>query len=364
MKRMGYIKVPRKLFASAEWAEKRRFGHIEAQLDLLLSACYVDRRVLHCASGDIVLGRGQLLTSMRALAERWGWSAATVLRYLRVLQRDSVDNIRVKIESTIEAGKTLITICNYDEWSSDTESDETPNETGNETPNETGSGCTTYCDSNNFGNSTAKNETPNETQNETQNETYILIKGKKKDKESSSSPSGARTREEGESPEETGDGGITACAQEANPVNTRTQPPKKVARKKPPRKGCAEKSPPEPLPDGTFEYIPVTAIAEYLTGEDVWLESLCMNKHLDKAYVEHKIREYAADVQNSGEVVKDKRDCKRHFNNWLRKSQQYEQNQRIVSHGRSTKNQPPSPDELARAVAEGISRAHTRQEWE
>ena len=33
-------------------------------------------------------------------------------------------------------------------------------------------------------------------------------------------------------------------------------------------------------------------------------------------------------------------------------------------YGRSAKNQPPSPDELARAVAEGISRAHTRQEWE
>lgn len=35
-----------------------------------------------------------------------------------------------------------------------------------------------------------------------------------------------------------------------------------------------------------------------------------------------------------------------------------------TNHERSTKNQPPSPDELARAVAEGISRAHTRQEWE
>lgn len=33
-------------------------------------------------------------------------------------------------------------------------------------------------------------------------------------------------------------------------------------------------------------------------------------------------------------------------------------------YGRSAKNQPPAPDELARAVAEGISRAHTRQEWE
>lgn len=172
---------------------------------------------------------------------------------------------------------------------------------------------------------------------------------------SSSSPSGARTREEGDNPEETGTGGITACAQEARP------------RKSPdaaPEKSCAKKAPPPPLPDGTYEYIPVAAVADYLTGEDGWIESLCMNKHLDRAYVEHKIREYAADVQNSGEVAKDKRDCKRHFNNWLRKSQQYEQNQRILSHGRSEKNQPPSPDELARAVAEGISRAHTRQEWE
>lgn len=31
---------------------------------------------------------------------------------------------------------------------------------------------------------------------------------------------------------------------------------------------------------------------------------------------------------------------------------------------RSTTNQPPSADELARAVAEGIARANTRQEWE
>lgn len=180
-----------------------------------------------------------------------------------------------------------------------------------------------------------------------------------------SSPSpGARTREEGEIPEETGMGGITACAQEAQPRKSPDVAPEKSCAKKAPRKGCAEKLPPEPPPDGTLEYVPVTAIAEYLAGEDVWLEALCMNKHLDRSYVERKIREYAADVQNSGETVKDKRDCKRHFNNWLRKNQQYEQDQRIKNHERSTKNQPPGPDELARAVAEGIYRAHTRQEWE
>lgn len=176
---------------------------------------------------------------------------------------------------------------------------------------------------------------------------------------SSSSPSGARTREEGESPEETGTSGITACVQEARPRKSPDAAPEKsCAKKVPPKSGAV------PLPDGTVEYIPVTAIAEYLTGDEVWLEALCMNKHIDRAYVEQRIHDFAVECQNSGVTAKDKQDCKRHFNNWLRKRQQYEQNQRIVSHERSTKNQPPSPDELARAVAEGISRAHTRQEWE
>lgn len=35
-----------------------------------------------------------------------------------------------------------------------------------------------------------------------------------------------------------------------------------------------------------------------------------------------------------------------------------------MNHERSTTNQPPEPGELARAVAEGIARANTRQEWE
>lgn len=37
---------------------------------------------------------------------------------------------------------------------------------------------------------------------------------------------------------------------------------------------------------------------------------------------------------------------------------------KIVNNEPSAKNIPPSPDELAQAVAAGISRAHTRQEWE
>lgn len=177
--------------------------------------------------------------------------------------------------------------------------------------------------------------------------TQVCDKVKKSKVNISTSPV-ARTREEGDNSEETGTGGITTAQSRKSPDTD-------------PEKSCAKKVPPPPLPDGTYEYIPIAAIADYLIGEEVWIESLCMNKHLDRSYVEQKIREFAAECQNNGETAKDKRDCKRHFNNWLRKNQRI---QRSVNYERSPKNQPPCPDELARAVAEGISRAHTRQEWE
>lgn len=167
---------------------------------------------------------------------------------------------------------------------------------------------------------------------------------------SSSSPSGARARE-GENSEFPKNDGITACAQEVDRKSEYLTP----------EKSCAKKVPPAPLPDGTYEYIPATAIADYLIGEEGWIESLCMNKHLDRAYVEQKIREYAADVQNSGETAKDKRDCKRHFNNWLRKNQQYEQNQRIANYEpRPATNRPyggdMSIDEFDRATRDRVAR--------
>ena len=137
----GYLKIPRDLFASDEWMSKRVFGKVEAQIDLLYMAAYVDGRIVHCKTRDVVLMRGQLLTSMRYLADRWGWSAATVFRYLQSLRNSQRNSIRIQIETTVETGKTLITICDYDKWDCNTPEDETPFETPLETlpatPNET-----------------------------------------------------------------------------------------------------------------------------------------------------------------------------------------------------------------------------------
>lgn len=92
-------------------------------------------------------------------------------------------------------------------------------------------------------------------------------------------------------------------------VDSQSKEKKKVARKK-------KRS--EELPDGTFEYIPVGQIAEYMKSNTVWFEAFCMNKHLDPEFVKRKIDEFAAHCADNGETEKDKRDCIRHFNNWLR----------------------------------------------
>lgn len=137
----GYLKIPRDLFNSDEWKERRVFGKIEAQVDLLQMAAYVNGRVVHCATRDVVLQRGQLLTTMRFLADRWGWSAATVYRYLQSLRNSNRNNIRIQIETAVETGRTLITICDYGKWDLDgvanETTDATPFETACETPDET-----------------------------------------------------------------------------------------------------------------------------------------------------------------------------------------------------------------------------------
>lgn len=85
-----------------------------------------------------------------------------------------------------------------------------------------------------------------------------------------------------------------------------------------PEKGCAEKVPPQ-VPPGTFEYIPIDQVAAWMKSQQQWLEAFCMNNHMDPEAVKLRIDEFVAHCIDNGETDKDKRDCMRHFNNWMRK---------------------------------------------
>lgn len=84
-----------------------------------------------------------------------------------------------------------------------------------------------------------------------------------------------------------------------------------------PEKGCAEKVP--PTPEGTVEYIRINELASWMKSQTVWLEAFCMNNHMDPEAVKRRIEEFEAHCIDNGETSKDKRDCIRHFNNWMRK---------------------------------------------
>ena len=82
----GYIRIPRALFDSAEWKERRVFSHFEAILWLYEQAAYTSGRSINLKGIAITLQRGQLVTTIRFWADLWGWGKSTVSRFLHDLR--------------------------------------------------------------------------------------------------------------------------------------------------------------------------------------------------------------------------------------------------------------------------------------
>lgn len=87
-----------------------------------------------------------------------------------------------------------------------------------------------------------------------------------------------------------------------------------------PEKNSAKKVPPQaPQSENDIKYIPINQVAEWMKSQTAWFEAFCVNNHLDPEIVRCRIDEFEAHCIDNGETVKDKRDCIRHFNNWMRK---------------------------------------------
>lgn len=70
--------------------------------------------VRRCGKGDVVeVGRGQLHTAERTLANMWQWDRKRVNRFLKRLEKYSM------ISQKTGPSGNLITICNYDEYQAD-----------------------------------------------------------------------------------------------------------------------------------------------------------------------------------------------------------------------------------------------------
>lgn len=117
----GYIPISRKIFNHPFWKEERVYSFFEAWLDMIRTAKYNAETVLvkgRCLS----IPRGDLVASVRYLANRWNWHRGRVERFLKMLKEQDM------IKTRTETGISIISILNYDTY----------NRTGD--PNETAIG--------------------------------------------------------------------------------------------------------------------------------------------------------------------------------------------------------------------------------
>lgn len=176
----GWIKLHRQIEEHWLWEDKESFDKRSAWIDLLLIANHTEKKVLF--RGElIIIKRGQILTSIRGLAEKWRWSVNKVYRFIKLLESDSM----LKKES--DKDRTLLTLVNYSVYQDRENTNENSNEyssensDGNKNENSsrnTNENSNEYNSGNSDGN---KNDTQAETVTETKQERKEL-KNKKREK--------------------------------------------------------------------------------------------------------------------------------------------------------------------------------------
>lgn len=115
----GWIKTYRKILDCWLWTSKEPYDRRSAWMYLLLTANHSDKKIMF--NGEfITVKRGQILTSIRTLAEKWKWSYDKTLRFLRTIESDGM------IEKESDNFRTLITIVNYEVFQDTPNADRTP----------------------------------------------------------------------------------------------------------------------------------------------------------------------------------------------------------------------------------------------
>lgn len=104
----GWISLHRKI--QEHWLyPKGQFTKYEAWLDILLMVNYEENKVM-LGNELFTVKKGQRITSLRQLSERWGWSRNKVNDFLTLLENDEM------IEVKKDTKKTVLTVVNYEDY--------------------------------------------------------------------------------------------------------------------------------------------------------------------------------------------------------------------------------------------------------
>ena len=104
----GYIKVYRDIRDHWIWNYKP-FSPQAAWIDLIMAANHKDKTILFDGH-PMEIKRGQYMTSLQSLADRWGWSRGKVRRFLDDLKSEQM------INKKRHSNGTLITIIKYGDY--------------------------------------------------------------------------------------------------------------------------------------------------------------------------------------------------------------------------------------------------------
>lgn len=103
----NYIYVPRSIFDD-ESLDDARFSRREAFLYLVQRATYEQEKTVSVKGGRVTLKRGQMIFSLRKLADKWGWGKDKVAKTLADFEAERrIDILRDSLIS-------IISIVNYD----------------------------------------------------------------------------------------------------------------------------------------------------------------------------------------------------------------------------------------------------------
>lgn len=105
----GYIRLYRDIRSHWIWSDP---DYLRAWVDLLMMVNHEDKQILFNKK-LITVKRGSRITSIRKLAERWGWSRGRVARFLDMLEQDNM------IATRRTTQKTLINVINYSFYQSE-----------------------------------------------------------------------------------------------------------------------------------------------------------------------------------------------------------------------------------------------------
>ena len=104
----GFIALYRDVLDHWLWDDKP-FSRGQAWIDLLLTVNHTDKKIMF--NGELTtIKRGQTITSIRQLCDRWGWSNNKVTRFLKMLESEQM------LTRKSDSKKTAITIDNYSFW--------------------------------------------------------------------------------------------------------------------------------------------------------------------------------------------------------------------------------------------------------